>query len=73
MNPSVIWKGTDSEGSELRAILERNCTCSENGGRRILCPGHDALVHSQKFVDGLLFIRSRREKLNAEEFAANDE
>lgn len=67
--PSMsIWHGNDLEALLLQDILGRNCTCKPRFGPRTLCPGHDAMVHDQQFIDGLLWARRTRDIFLHEEW-----
>jgi hypothetical protein len=67
----IIWNGTAAESNALLVCLERNCTCEfDSAGARVkTCPPHDALAHSQRFLDGLLFGRRIVHRLIAEEWS----
>jgi hypothetical protein len=67
---NVAWHGTSAESGELLAAVEHNCGCQfddEVGMRVSTCPPHDALVKDQRWLNGLLFMRRQRDRLNAEE------
>ncbi len=72
MANSVIWHGTQSETFELLQALSRNCSCvvTAEGVRLSTCAPHQMLVNEQRAIDGLLFARRIRERLQGEEFAA---
>ena len=55
----VIWNGTESESFDLLASVRRHCACQfDRAGIQVKsCAPHDALVSSQRFLDGLLFAR----------------
>ena len=65
----VTWNGTSAESYELLASVRRNCACQfDQAGVQIRsCAPHDALVSSQRFLDGLLFARRIRQQLLSEE------
>jgi hypothetical protein len=68
------WNGTKAEQHELLAALHRWCTCDTDPappGISHCCPGHQALVTDQKFLDHLVFARTLRLQLQAEEFGGN--
>lgn len=69
MVEQVIWHGTEAERDELLASLARQCLCTyaPSGARMTCCPGHDALVHDQLWLDRLCFMRTLRAQLNLEE------
>jgi len=55
----AIWHGTGSEAEALMEALAHNCSCEHDAqGQRIrVCAGHAALVHDQRFMDGLVYAR----------------
>ena len=59
----VVWHGDTSEMIALMTAIEHNCECKGMSGS---CPAHQALL-SQRFIDGLIFVRWMRERLLAEE------
>lgn len=63
------WKGTDQERDELTRALHRNCLCQydRNGLRSKTCPGHEALLLDQRFLDGVLEMRHFSDKLREQE------
>jgi hypothetical protein len=65
------WNGSDSESYDLLSSVQRNCACEfDRAGARVrTCPAHDALVHSQRFLDGLLFARRILNRLIDEEWS----
>jgi hypothetical protein len=65
----VVWNGSEDESRDLLDVLERHCACeiSADGRQITVCAPHYALVHSQRFLDGLLFARRIRCRLIAEE------
>ena len=67
----AIWNGTAAESDDLLLTLARNCACEFGvaGARTKTCPPHDALVHSQRFLDGLIFARRIAQRLIAEEWS----
>ena len=72
MFPQVVWKGTEPESFELLSVIQGNCVCEfgTDGARSRVCKPHDALVHDQRFLDGLLFGRRIADRLRAEEWRA---
>jgi hypothetical protein len=72
MHRQAIWNGTDSESYDLLSSVQRHCACEfDRAGARVrTCPPHDALVHSQRFLDGLLFARRITDRLIAEEWSS---
>lgn len=67
----VIWYGTPDESAALVEAVSHNCTCefALMGERITTCPPHNALVTSQRFLNGLLYARRMSEKLLEEEWA----
>jgi hypothetical protein len=66
----VVWRGTQSESTELLQAVNRNCTCENRVGVCVsMCPPHKGLA-DQRWLDGLLFMRSRRSQLLDQELAA---
>jgi hypothetical protein len=65
VTPQVIWNGTQQEANELVDVLTRHCTCEFGvmGIRKSICPPHDAFCHNQRWLDGLLVERRRRQQL----------
>jgi hypothetical protein len=65
-----VWKGTAAEAQALAVALRNNCHCvfAPDGARRKTCPGCDALLHEQRFLDALLFARRIVLRLRAEEW-----
>ncbi len=72
MANTVIWYGTQAETFELLQALSRNCSCvvTAEGVRLSTCAPHQMLVNEQRAIDGLLFARRIRGRLESEEFAA---
>jgi len=68
-NSMVVFHGTEAEGLFLIDAIAHNCTCAYDmtGQRTSSCPAHDALLHEQRFIDGLLVSRRRRDELNHQE------
>jgi hypothetical protein len=58
---TVIWHGTGDEGSVLNDAVARNCTCTFGpmGMRQALCPLHETILHDQRFLNGLVYVRRR--------------
>jgi hypothetical protein len=70
MTAAVQFRGNEQETSDILAAYQRNCQC-EYGPEHIrekTCPGHDALTHSQQYVDDQLFARWRAASMVAQEF-----
>jgi hypothetical protein len=60
---TVVWHGTQAQSAELLQVVARNCTCEQRVGMCItMCPPHKGLAE-QRWLDGLLFMRSRRQEL----------
>lgn len=67
--PSVVWHGTKAQANLLMRILQKNCECvTDEGKPKFLCPGHRALVESQRFTDGLIAYQAIADRLRKEEF-----
>jgi hypothetical protein len=62
MNPPTEWHGTEEELVEFKAVLNRNCTCQvdECGQIADLCPVHKALLHDQRWLNGMVYARRLR-------------
>jgi hypothetical protein len=70
MAQPITWNGTTDEALALLHALREHCTCTVSEGRTVApCAGHQMLVHEQRAVDGLLFMRRMAVRLLAEEFA----
>jgi hypothetical protein len=69
---NVVWNGTEAESRHLLDAIARHCVCeyAADGACTRICPPHNALVHSQRFLDGLLFARRIANQLIAEEHLA---
>jgi hypothetical protein len=70
LKQQATWNGNEAESYDLLASMQRHCACQFDkvGARVATCPPHDALVHSQRFLDGLLFARRIAQRLIAEEW-----
>jgi hypothetical protein len=70
MSVQVVWNGTERESRDLLNSIGRHCACeyAPNGARISICAPHDALVRSQRFLDGLLFSRRMRSRFIADEW-----
>lgn len=67
----ITWNGTTDEALALLHALRAHCNCTIEDGRTVAaCAGHHMLVHDQRAVDGLLFMRRMAARLLTEEFAA---
>jgi hypothetical protein len=58
--PRVVFNGTAEEAVLLSDAIGRHCGCvfdPGNGLRTLTCAPHQALDSSQRFADGLLFVR----------------
>ena len=63
----IVWHGTQSQSKELLQAVARNCTCERRVGVCVsMCVPHKALTE-QRWLDGLLFMRSRRHQLLQQE------
>ena len=63
----VVWHGTQSQSTELLRAVARNCACEQRVGVRLsTCAPHKALTE-QRWLDGLLFMHSRRHELMQQE------
>ena len=63
----VVWHGTQTQSTELLQAVARNCTCEHRVGVCIsMCPPHKGLGE-QRWLDGLLFMRSQRDQLVQQE------
>lgn len=67
--PQTQWHGSAADAGRLQTILTDNCACVSLMGKRGLCPGHDAMVHDQKFLDYLNWNRWQRAELIRQEWA----
>jgi hypothetical protein len=66
----ITWNGTTDEALALLHALRVHCSCTVEEGRTLAaCSGHEMLVHDQRAVDGLLFMRRMAARLLTEEFA----
>ena len=71
-----IFQGTEQETLDLLAATERSCVdpdrCLKNpqGAVVQMCAAHRALLN-QRFLDGVLAARRRREEILAQEWKAN--
>jgi hypothetical protein len=67
----AIWNGTEAESHDLLGSMQRHCACEfDKAGARVrTCGPHEALVHNQRFLDGLLFARRIADRLRAEEWS----
>ena len=71
MIATIRWSGTPQESRDLANAVANNCTCSytEAGARHTICAPHHMLVRDQRALDGLLFVRSIRDRLRHQEHA----
>ena len=66
MVEQVAFHGTPEEQAALLNALSRYCECVyQVGVRKTMCAGHDMLVHNQRALNGLLFMRRRLTKVRA--------
>jgi hypothetical protein len=70
----LIWNGTDEERGELLDALARHCACVYDtcGARTHTCSPHTAFITSQRFLDGLVFVRRIASQILAEEWMVDD-
>jgi hypothetical protein len=70
MRAQALWNGTEAESYALLEAIARYCVCvyADTGALTVACQTHEALVHSQRFLDGLLFARRIARRLINEEF-----
>ena len=73
MRAQTVWNGSEAEARALLAAVARYCACqiADTGAVTTPCAAHDALVSSQRFLDGLLFGRRIASRLIAEEWRAS--
>ena len=66
---TVVWHGTQTESLELVTAIANNCSCEFGfmGARLSTCPPHRMLTEDQRALNGLLFARSMRARLQMEE------
>ncbi len=64
------WFGTRSERRALLTAIRRHCTCTRDADGMLLepCPSHHMLVHEQRALDGLVFVRRLADRLRREEW-----
>lgn len=62
---AAVFHGDPAERHALLMCVNRYCTCGPT--TRGHCPAHQALLE-QRFLDGLLFVRTLTEQLLTEEF-----
>jgi hypothetical protein len=58
-----IWKGNQADAQALNVAIGHNCDCQELKAR---CASHRAMLE-QRFIDGILWARWMRERLEREE------
>lgn len=68
------WKGSLDESYDLVKAIDHNCGCKKepDGALKELCAAHKAVAGDQRFLDGLLISRQRRERLIAGEYSTED-
>jgi hypothetical protein len=71
MTTQVVWHGTQQESFDLVNAIARNCTCEFGlmGVRLATCAPHRMLTEDQRALNGLLFARRMKERLQREEFS----
>ncbi len=70
MADQAQWNGTRDESAALNNAIARNCSCEYNlaGARTTTCPSHEMLLHDQRALNGLLFMRRQVAQLRREEW-----
>ncbi len=70
MAAGTVWHGSQEEALDLLQALSRHCACVINaeGLRLSTCSTHRMLTDDQRAIDGLLWARRIRARLQAEEF-----
>lgn len=66
----VVFHGSKQDGKRLSIAIEHNCECDfqENGSIKIECTLHKAMLTNQRFLDGMAFLGTIRERLMQEEW-----
>lgn len=78
MTDLAKWSGTTEEFNEWSAVLHRlmddGCDCRAESVNEynvkhaaVTCPTHADALTDQRWLDGLVFMRRRRERLKKEE------
>ncbi len=65
-----VWHGSDTEAGDLLSAAQHHCMCvlDEHDVRVRMCPSHTMVFGDQRALDGLLFARHMRQRLQTEEF-----
>jgi hypothetical protein len=64
----ITWRGTPAEWFDLQRAIANNCTCDNEHPERGECTAH-RLLHDQKALNHLGYLRSLTDKLNTEEWS----
>lgn len=66
---TVTWRGTLCERLDLLVALGHHCRCRLDSRSRLVepCAGHTMLVHDQRALNGLVWIRQLASQLLDEE------
>lgn len=69
MTEAREFRGSDDEAKELLLAIDTNCHCEYNtaGVVQRLCGAHE-ILNEQRSLDGLLFMRRKRDCLEREEW-----
>jgi len=77
----TVFRGNKAESLDLIASIAhqcsggadardgQQCTYDTDGVRKTSCAAHLALIHDQRFLDGILWMRRIAQRLRDEEFA----
>ena len=64
----ALWHGSLAETTDLLRAIDGNCDCKRGiAGELLASCGAHQLLGDQRQLDGLLFVRSLRERLEVEE------
>ncbi len=68
--PQAVFNGTQTEGFDLMEAFNHNCECQFGplNMRTSTCLVHDSMLHDQRFLNGLIFMRRRVDGLLRGEF-----
>jgi hypothetical protein len=71
----IVFHGDRDEAAALDRALARDCCCTfdEEGRRLTTCPPHLMLTTDQRALNGLLWMRRIRERLQQEEHQAKED
>jgi hypothetical protein len=70
----VVWHGSAYERDLILELFAKNCTCEyheDNQVRKVTCASHQAMLDSQRFMDGLVYARRLAKRLKEEEAMQN--